>query len=200
MFILRPGILSDLTKASGLGYLGIFELFQCGFWHCYAFLCGVIFSHSRQWPHLAHFERGRLPNQGMFFTKSGRLTPMCKKTKGKMKHAINQKQNKKHRHGQKQMECCFFRHIYKPNICGFSVILATMGDSSDNIFLRAAFGGATEIPVTTTSSSPSTSASGAATFSDAPQSSTRKAKGRAKLQPRRRTAAQVIQNWRTTLY
>ena len=79
MFILRPGILSDLTKASVLGYLGIFELFQCGFWCCYAFLCGVIFSHSRQWPHVAHFERGRLPNQRLFFTKSGGLTPMCKK-------------------------------------------------------------------------------------------------------------------------
>ena len=41
--------------------------------------CGVIFSHSRQWPHVAHFERGRIPSQRMFFTESGRLTPMCKK-------------------------------------------------------------------------------------------------------------------------
>ena len=44
-----------------------------------------------------------------------------------------------------------------------------MGDFLDNIFLRAAFGGAIEIPETTSSCSPSTSASGAATFSDAPQ-------------------------------
>ena len=106
-----------------------------------------------------------------------------------MKHAINQKQNKKHRHGQKQMECCFFRHIYKAKICGFSVIFATMGDSSDNIFLRAAFGGATEIPVTTSSSSPSTSASGAATFSDAPQSSTRKPGKRSGEAPAKKTAS-----------
>ena len=52
-----------------------------------------------------------------------------------------------------------------------------MGDFSDNIFLRAAFGGATEIPVTTSSFSPSTSASGAATFSDAPQKFYKQAKG-----------------------
>ena len=68
-----------------------------------------------------------------------------------------------------------------------------MGDFSDNIFLRAAFEGDIEIPVTTSSSSPSTStctsASGAATFSDAPQSYTRKGnEARAKLQPRRRNA------------
>ena len=67
-----------------------------------------------------------------------------------------------------------------------------MGDFSDSIFLRAAFGGAIEIPVTTSSSSPSTStrasASGSAPFSDAPQTSSRKRKGRAKLQPRRRNA------------
>ena len=111
--------------------------------------------------------------------------------KGKTKQAKNQKQNKKHR--QKQMGMLFFRHIYKPKICGFSVILATMGDFSDNIFLRAAFGGDIEIPVTTSSSSPSTStctsASGAATFSDAPQSYTRKGnEARAKFQPRRRNA------------
>ena len=55
------------------------------------------------------------------------------------------------------MGMLFFRHIYKPKICGFSVILATMGDFSDNIFLRAAFGGAIETPVTTSTSSPSTS-------------------------------------------
>ena len=125
--------------------------------------------------------RGRIPNQRIFFTESGRLTPMCKK-KGKTKQAKN----------QKQMGMLSFRHIYKPKICGFSVILATMGDFSDNIFLRAAFGGAIEIPVTTSSSSPTTStctsASGAATFSDAPQSYTRKGKARAKLQPRRRNA------------
>ena len=86
----------------------------------------------------------------------------------------------------------YFRHIYKPKICGFSVILETMGDFSDNIFLRAAFGGAIEIPVTTSSPSPRSStcasASGAASFSDAPQTSTRKRKRRAKLQPRRRNA------------
>ena len=86
----------------------------------------------------------------------------------------------------------YFRHIYKPKICGFSVILETMGDFSDNIFLRAAFGGAIEIPVTTSSSSPRkstcASASGAAPFSDAPQTSPRKRKRRAKLQPRRRNA------------
>ena len=68
-----------------------------------------------------------------------------------------------------------------------------MGDFSDNIFLRAAFGvGDIEIPVTTSSSSPSTStcasASGAATFSDAPQTSTGKRKCREMLQPRRRNA------------
>ena len=116
---------------------------------------------------------------------------MQNKKKGKTKQAKNQKQNKKHR--QQQMGMLFFRYIYnKPKICGFSVILATMGDFSDNIFLRAAFGGAIEIPVTTSSSSPSTStctsASGAATFSDASQSYTRKGKARAKLQPRRRNA------------
>ena len=73
------------------------------------------------------------------------------------------------------MGMLFFRDIYKPKICGFSVILATMGDFSDNSFLRAAFGGAIETPVTTSTSSPSTwmSASGAVTFSDAPQSYTR---------------------------
>ena len=54
------------------------------------------------------------------------------------------------------MGMLFFRHIYKPKICGFSVILATMGDFSDNSFLRAAFGGAIETPVTTSTSSPST--------------------------------------------
>ena len=154
------------------------------------FFCAVlIFSHSRQWTHVALFERGRIPNQRIFFTESGRLTPMCQK-KPKAKQAKNQKQKKKHR--KKQMGMLFFKHIYKPKICGFSVILATMGDFSDNIFLRAAFRGAIEIPVTTSSSSPSTStctsASGAATFSDAPQSSTRKGKARAKLQPRRRNA------------
>ena len=67
-----------------------------------------------------------------------------------------------------------------------------MGDFSDNIFLRAAFGGAIEIPATSSSSNPSastcTSASGAAKFSDAPQSSTSKGKDRAKLQPRTRNA------------
>ena len=51
-----------------------------------------------------------------------------------------------------------FLDKYRPKICVFSVILATMGDFSDNIFLRAAFGGATEIPLTTSSSSPWTSA------------------------------------------
>ena len=90
------------------------------------------------------------------------------------------------------MGMLFFRHTYKPKICGFSVVLATMGDFSDNIFLRAAFGGCIEIPVTTSSSSASmstcTSASSAATFSDAPQGSTSKGKGRAKLQPRGRNA------------
>ena len=148
--------------------------------------CGVFFSHSRQWPHVAHFERGRIPSQRMFFTESGRLTPMCKKQnmrKIKSK-TINTVKSK--------WECGSFRHIYKPKICGSSVILATMGDFSDNIFLRAAFGGAIEIPATSSSSNPSastcTSASGAATFSDAPQSSTSKGKGRAKLQPRRRNA------------
>ena len=154
------------------------------------FFCAVlIFSNSRQWTHVALFKRGRIPNQRIFFTESGRLTPMCKK-KGKTKQAKNQKQNKKHR--QKQMGMLFFRHIYKPKICGFSVILATMGDFSDNIFLRAAFGGDIEIPVTTSSSSPSTStctsASGAATFSDAPQSYTRKIKVRPKLPPGGRNA------------
>ena len=54
-------------------------------------------------------------------------------------------------------ECFLDIYIYKPKICGFSVILATMGDFSDNIFLRAAFGGAIETPVTTSTSSPSTS-------------------------------------------
>ena len=67
-----------------------------------------------------------------------------------------------------------------------------MGDFSDNIFLRAAFEGDIEIPVTTSSSSPSTStctsASGAATFSDAPQSYTRKGKVRPKLPPGGRNA------------
>ena len=105
---------------------------------------------------------------------------MCKKKRGKTKHR------------QKQMGMFFFTQIYKPKICGFSVILATMGDFSDNIFLRAAFGGAIEIPVTTSSSNPRTStctsASGAATFSDAPQSYTRKGKARAKLEPRKRNA------------
>lgn len=95
--------------------------------------------------------------------------------KRKNKTSKNHKQNKKQR--QKQMGMLFFRHIYKPKICGFSVILATMGDFSDNIFLRASFGGAIETPVTTSTSSPSTStwtsASGAVTFSDAPQSYTR---------------------------
>ena len=90
------------------------------------------------------------------------------------------------------MGMLFFRHIYKPKICDFSVMLATMDDFSENIFLRAAFGGSIEIPVTTSSSSPSTStctsASSAATFSDAPQGSRSKGKGRAKLQPRRRNA------------
>ena len=90
------------------------------------------------------------------------------------------------------MGMLFFRQIYKPKICGFSVILATMGDFSDNIFLRAAFGGAIEIPVTTSSSNPRTSTctsvSGATTFSDAPQSYTRNGKAREKLQPRRRNA------------
>ena len=90
------------------------------------------------------------------------------------------------------MKMLFFRHIYKPKICGFSVTLAAMGDFSDNIFLRAAYGGAIEIPVTTSSSSPSTStcasASGEVTFSDAPQSFTSKGKGQAKLQPRRYNA------------
>ena len=79
--------------------------------------------------------------------------------------------------------------MYKPKICGFSVILAAMGDFSDNIFLRAAYGGSIEIPETTSSSSPSTSTcvstSSAATFPGAPQSFTNKGKGRAKLQPRR---------------
>ena len=79
---------------------------------------------------------------------------MCKK-KGKTKQAKNHKQNKKQH--QKQMGMLLFRHIYKPKICGFSVILATMGDFSDNIFLRAAFGGAIERPVTTSTSSPSKS-------------------------------------------
>ena len=79
---------------------------------------------------------------------------MCKK-KGKTKQAKNHKQNKKQR--QKQMGMLLFRHIYKPKICGFSVILATMGDFSDNIFLRVSFGGAIETPVTTSTSSPSTS-------------------------------------------
>ena len=78
---------------------------------------------------------------------------MCKK-KGKTKQAKNHKQNKKR---QKQMGMLLFRHIYKPKICGFSVILATMGDFSDNIFLRAGFGGAIETPVTTSTSSSSTS-------------------------------------------
>ena len=55
------------------------------------------------------------------------------------------------------MGMLFFRHIYMPKICGFSVILATMGDFSDNSFLRAAFGGAIETPVTTSTSSPTTS-------------------------------------------
>jgi len=67
-----------------------------------------------------------------------------------------------------------------------------MGDFSDNIFLRAAFGGAIEIPETTSSSCPSTStctsASGTATSSDTPQSSTRKGKARLKLQPKRGNA------------
>ena len=79
---------------------------------------------------------------------------MCKK-KGKTKQAKNHKQNKKQR--QKQMGMLFFRHIYMPKICGFSVILAKMGDFSDNSFLRAAFGGAIETPVTTSTSSPTTS-------------------------------------------
>lgn len=74
-----------------------------------------------------------------------------------------------------------FLDKYRPKICVFSVILATMGDFSDNIFLRAAFGGAIEIPVTTSSSSPCTStcarSSGAATFSDAPQKFYKQAKG-----------------------
>ena len=115
---------------------------------------------------------------------------MCQKQKEKQNMQKNQKQNNKHR--QKQMGMLFFRHIYKPKICGFSVMLARMDDFSDNIFLRAAFGGSIEIPVTTSSSSPSTStctsASSAATFSDAPQGSTSKGKGRAKLQPRGRNA------------
>ena len=91
--------------------------------------------------------------------------------------AKKKRKNKTSKQRQKQMGMLFFRHIYKPKICGFSVILATMGDFSDNIFLRAAFGGAIETPVTTSTSSPSkstwTSASGAVTFSDAPQSYTR---------------------------
>ena len=66
------------------------------------------------------------------------------------------------------------------------------GNFWDNIFLRAAFRGATEIPVTTSRSSPRTSTcanvSGAAPFSDAPQISISKRKGLAKLQPRRRNA------------
>ena len=91
--------------------------------------------------------------------------------------AKKKRKNKTSKQRQKQMGMLFFRHIYKPKICGFSVILATMGDFSDNIFLRAAFGGVIETPVTTSTSSPSkstwTSASGAVTFSDAPQSYTR---------------------------
>ena len=91
--------------------------------------------------------------------------------------AKKKRKNKTSKQRQKQMGMLFFRHIYKPKICGFSVILATMGDFSDNIFLRAAFGGAIETPVTTNTSSSSTStwtsASGAVTFSDAPQSYTR---------------------------
>ena len=91
--------------------------------------------------------------------------------------AKKKRKNKTSKQRQKQMGMLFFRHIYKPKICGFSVILATMGDFSDNIFLRAAFGGAIETPVTTSTSSPSkstwTSASGTVTFSDAPQSYTR---------------------------
>ena len=93
---------------------------------------------------------------------------LCAKKKGKTKQANNVKS---------KWGMLFFRHIYKRKICGFSVILATMGDFSDNIFLGAAFGGAIETPVTTSTSSPSTStwtsASGAVTFSDAPQSYTR---------------------------
>ena len=90
--------------------------------------------------------------------------------------AKKKRKNKTSKQRQKQMGMLFFRHIYKPKICGFSVILATMGDFSDNSFLRAAFGVAIETPVTTSTSSPSTStwtsASGAVTFSDAPQSYT----------------------------
>ena len=113
---------------------------------------------------------------------------MCKKKEKQNKQKIKIKTKNT---VKSKWECCFFRHIYKPKICGFSVILATMGDFSDNIFLRAAFGGDIEIPVTTSSSSPSTStctsASGAATFLDTPQSYTRKGnEARAKLQPRRR--------------
>ena len=63
---------------------------------------------------------------------------MCKK-KGKTKQAKNHKQNKKQR--QKQMGMLLFRHIYKPKICGFSVILATMGDFSDNSFSIWQLGG-----------------------------------------------------------
>ena len=95
------------------------------------FLCCVIFSHSRQWPHVAHFERGRIPSQRMFFTESGRLTPMYKKQK--------EKQNNKHR--QKQMEMLFFLDTY----ISLKFVVSYF---SDNIFLRAAFGGAIEIPVT----------------------------------------------------
>ena len=111
-----------------------------------------------------------------------KIDTYVQKTKGKTKHVKKQRQNNKHR--QKQMGMLFSRHIYKPKICGSSVKLATLGDFSDNIFLRAAFGRSIEIPVTTSSSSPSTStctsASRAATFSDAPQRSTSKGKGRAK--------------------
>ena len=92
------------------------------------------------------------------------------------------------------MGMLLFRHTgtYKPKIGGFSLILATMGDFSDNIFLKAAFGGAIEIPLTTSSSNPSMStclsASGTATFSDALQSYTSKGKAQVKLQPRRHNA------------
>ena len=136
------------------------------------FFCAVLIFHTLDNGHMLHSSKeGEYQTKESFSLNQEDWHLCAKKKRGKTKHR------------QKQMGMLFFRQIYKPKICGFSVILATMGDFSDNIFLRAAFGGAIEIPVTTSSSNPSTStctsASGAATFSDAPQSYTRKGKTRA---------------------
>ena len=122
-----------------------------------------------------------------------KIDTYVQKKKGKTKQANNVKS---------KWECCFL-DIYISLKFVVSQSYSQRWATSRTIV--SAFGGAIETPVTTSTSSPSTStwtsASGAVTFSDAPQSYTRYGKARAKLQPRRRNATQhttSIQNWRTT--